>query len=279
MEKTFAEIFGPNYPTPKFSFGQRVFAATTVTTQKSYPCPDCFGSKKWTLVSPAGQHHTTTCPRCSGGSMFPSHLKVVPLKYTSHEPKIIPLTIGSISFRVYDKPVSVEYMCLETGIGSGTVYRDDTLFETAEEAEISAFILASERNSKSDQTPEHLEIQEFQYLTIQESWLDLAWHLQYDSWARARAFQELIEEFLADESGLREKYDAFVENYEWRVKYERDHGNQSYFAKILPLAEKFFVDGDTQPAEKIKELLIELRSKMPPKPETKVDVPTDDIEF
>jgi hypothetical protein len=39
----------------KYEIGQRVFAARVSYTSTLVPCPDCLGSKEWTVTTPSGE--------------------------------------------------------------------------------------------------------------------------------------------------------------------------------------------------------------------------------
>lgn len=119
----------------KFAVGDVVFHATIITEKRSHPCPDCKGSRKWKAISPAGGEFEVACPRCSHVYMSnrdPS------LDYSWWVPSVRTLTVGLIkaSSQPYngDYDSGNSYMCYETGIGSGSVYREGELFLTEEEA-------------------------------------------------------------------------------------------------------------------------------------------------
>lgn len=132
----------------KYSVGDTVWLAATTTTQKQHNCPDCLGSRKWEAKSPAGDDFTFSCPRCTANYSAHDELS---LTYTAHAPRVERLTIGSVRVNTADtergdEPVS--YMCRETGVGSGTVYRQSQLFPSKDEAEKSAALLAKTRDKE-----------------------------------------------------------------------------------------------------------------------------------
>lgn len=132
--------------TTKYSVGDTVFRAGTVSERKQHPCPDCLGSRKWTAASPAGTEYQFPCPRCSAQYNSDRDLQ---LDYSAFVPSVERLTIGSI--QVNTAPGSYDtgnrYMCRETGIGSGSVYNEDDLFETEEAATLAAQLKANEQNT------------------------------------------------------------------------------------------------------------------------------------
>jgi hypothetical protein len=119
--------------TTKYDIGQKVYYASTCVEQKQHPCPDCHGTKRWKALSPAGTEYEFDCPRCSTGYRAEDELS---LDYAILAPTVSKLTIGSV--RVDTKPFGrddqVSYMCVETGVGSGSIYNESKLFLTEEEA-------------------------------------------------------------------------------------------------------------------------------------------------
>lgn len=133
----------------KYSVGDVVYFASTVSTKKRHNCPDCLGTRKWSAKSPAGGEFEFACPRCSASYQSDRDLS---LDYTAYEPTASRVTIGSI--QVNTAPGSYDhgnrYMCVETGIGSGSIYDEDRLFETEDEALAAAQALADEQNAKTE---------------------------------------------------------------------------------------------------------------------------------
>jgi hypothetical protein len=118
----------------KYGVGDVVWRAGITTESRAHQCPDCLGEKKWSCRSPAGGEFEIPCPRC--GDVYQSD-RALSLKYAWWVPTTERLTIGSIQAGV-GNPDSYDYgnryMCLETGVGSGTVYGEADLFPTKEEA-------------------------------------------------------------------------------------------------------------------------------------------------
>lgn len=131
--------------TTKYSVGDVVYHAWTTTERRQHPCPDCKGSRHWTAHSPAGAEYTFACPRCAAS--FRS-FNGAGLDYTSHTPAVSKLTIGSVRFSSSDG--GAEYMCHETGVGSGTIYKEANLFENEEEAQRAAETRATLNNRECE---------------------------------------------------------------------------------------------------------------------------------
>jgi len=131
--------------TTKFSIGDTVYYATTFVATKQHPCPDCLGSRQWKATSPAGDEFEFSCPRCTWSYQSNNDLN---LKYAAHEASVVKLTIGQV--RAYDggDREETEYMCVETGVGSGSIYYESKLFETEQAARAAGEALAAINNSK-----------------------------------------------------------------------------------------------------------------------------------
>lgn len=149
--------------TTKYSVGDKVFLATTTTTRKQRPCPDCLGSRKWKAVAASGREYEFACPRCS--SSYRSY-NDISLDYTEFAPHVRPLTIGSVRVDTASGDRPVEYMCVETGIGSGNLYRESEMFSDEASALIAAKLKAAEQNAETpwvvEQWNRALEISDYQ---------------------------------------------------------------------------------------------------------------------
>lgn len=149
----------------KFSIGDVVFSATTTSTAKQHPCPDCRGARKWKAISPAGGEYEFGCPRCAG--RFHGEHKLN-LNYHSFDPAVHVRTIGSVRLNTAarDGDDPVEYMCHETGVGSGTSYQQRNLFATREEADQVAALKAAAQNKTTpwvvEQYAESLDLCDYQ---------------------------------------------------------------------------------------------------------------------
>lgn len=137
--------------TPKYEIGQRVFWATYIAEERTHPCPDCLDTRKWSATSPAGNDYTFSCPRCSKVYQSSQGLN---LRYETMVPRTESRIIGSYRVDSNDVENPVHYMCRETGVGSGSVYREKDLFETEEEAVAAADALAAMRNLERMNDPE-----------------------------------------------------------------------------------------------------------------------------
>lgn len=128
----------------KFSIGDIVYNATTTTERKRHPCPDCLDSRMWLATSPAGREYQFECPRCGAG--YQAH-RELSIEYTVFKAAIERRTIGQVRAQS-GRDSQNEYMCLETGVGSGTLYREETIFATEAEAMAAAEISAALSNER-----------------------------------------------------------------------------------------------------------------------------------
>lgn len=128
----------------KYSIGDVVYWATTITEKRTRPCPDCAGTKKWKALSPAGGEYEFACPRCSANYFSQRDLS---LDYHEYTPHAVPMRIGSVRVDTADSDYGTSYMCLETGVGSGSIYREADLFQTKEEALTAAAAKAAGQNA------------------------------------------------------------------------------------------------------------------------------------
>ena len=156
--------------TPKFDINDKVFGIHTEVVIKQHPCPDCLGKKEWTVTSPAGSEYKFDCPRCCASYLSNRDAS---LKYPVHTPKVRHLTIGSVRTDSNDKERPVSYMCVETGVGSGTVHYEGTLFSNREDADAAAQLLADKLTSENTQCIERyadsLSVSDYQLKSLGQS--------------------------------------------------------------------------------------------------------------
>lgn len=115
----------------KFNIGQHVCSVSTRREQNYVPCKYCEGLGKIGLKG-----DIFTCPKCYGrkGDIVYTGKEEF---YISHEDA----TIGQVEVAVFNQfPESkvtssrIVYMLYETGVGSGTLWPENDLFSTKEEA-------------------------------------------------------------------------------------------------------------------------------------------------
>jgi len=107
----------------KYGKNEKVYTPTEDKVEVTMKCPDCLGTKVWMVIFPSGQVEDIDCQTCARGYEGPK---------------------GELTFTKWKDEVSFRYMCKETGVGSGHIYREDELFTNQEDA----MKLARERSAK-----------------------------------------------------------------------------------------------------------------------------------
>jgi len=114
----------------KFSCGDKVFRYERRNKDKRENCPKCGGKGKLICCDESEQW----CYYCHSSG------HIVLKRWYEYFVCDNLLTIGQIRFQYTDccgeKNTKEEYMCIETGVGSGTIYSVDRLFTTKEEAQL-----------------------------------------------------------------------------------------------------------------------------------------------
>ncbi len=114
----------------KFDLGQAVWLVKKLQHTTYIPCPGCAGHGDILLVD----RTTGRCPKCYGRK---TRIDVAHAAWHVTGP----MTIGNVRvslFGVQSTEDERRYMCHETGVGSGTLWREPDLFATREEAEAEA---------------------------------------------------------------------------------------------------------------------------------------------
>lgn len=116
---------------PKFEIGQKVYAVcnTSDTRQKHVECDVCNSTG---YVKVEGKEGNFTCPVCHGRTETEHYGYKYVIAYKK-------ATIGRIQITEYAKKYRscksvITYMLQETGVGSGTLWNEERLFATEEEA-------------------------------------------------------------------------------------------------------------------------------------------------
>ena len=137
-------------PTPKYAIGDTVFRARCDERKTTLPCPDCLGTGKWKATSPGGTEVDMDCPRCKRDNYEAS----LSLQAWTFHPRTECLTIGRVSTEANrDGSTHVQYMCVETGVGSGSVYREELLHATEPEAREAAEAECAAKQAEYDARP------------------------------------------------------------------------------------------------------------------------------
>ena len=121
----------------KYNIGDVVYSAGIRGGERRTTCPDCLGQRAWACHTPAGEDFSVPCGTCYSAWDSTGYL-------TSYctDPMVQPLTIGSVQYDSYHK--EIRYMCEETGIGSGTLWDEERLFTSRDEAMAAAVVMAGD---------------------------------------------------------------------------------------------------------------------------------------
>ena len=107
----------------KFDLGDKVWKIGYLMTKVNDKCPTCEGKKRIFIKDSDFQ-----CPDCCGRGY---HVRYEPQSWKIQEL----LTVGQIRITKDKKEDKREYMCNETGVGSGSIHYEKDLFHTYEEAQ------------------------------------------------------------------------------------------------------------------------------------------------
>lgn len=110
-----------------FNLGDKAWHLYSDRVEAFDPCPCCKEGKV-----PLANGSSLQCPRCAGKGAIA--LRGV-LRWNVERN---PLTIGQIRFEVESEESKEEYMCRETGVGSGSIHRVSDLYQTRELAQAEA---------------------------------------------------------------------------------------------------------------------------------------------
>jgi hypothetical protein len=186
---------GDMLPTPRYKIGDTVWRSYTEHTTEMLPCPDCLGTQTWKVITPAGTEMTAQCQRCENSTYLRSNAKedIPSLSVRKWMPRVRSLTIGSILIDTSKDSDPVEYMCRETGIGSGSVYYESTLYSTREEALACAEAQAAAQTEDVRREPSQLTARKLAKLTVTLAAHAADWDTVYNAWAVARWHADTLE--------------------------------------------------------------------------------------
>lgn len=118
---------------PLYEIGDRVYAAQSNYAKERTKCPYCDGTGYWTLKT-ALEEIQVACGVCGG----PWDEVRGYLTNSKWKGEVINLTIGQIRVEEGNEKCKIQYMCEETGIGSGSLWYENKLFRDYNEARMAA---------------------------------------------------------------------------------------------------------------------------------------------
>ena len=120
----------------KFDIGDTAYLGRADWREHRVECPSCKGSGWWTVVAHSGDlgHWQVTCQVCKDYHIWDDTARGRgTVKQSGREAVVSEMTIGSIQVNTHDDR-ETRYMCVETGIGTGTIWSEEDLFHTRDEA-------------------------------------------------------------------------------------------------------------------------------------------------
>lgn len=190
----------PQMPQPKFAIGDTVYWGSITETTGYHPCPDCLGTRRWSVSTPAGSIFECACERCSArwtGGDFPS------LAYRQRVPYVQQLTIGSVRIDTAERDgKTVSYMCNETGVGSGSIYYENLLHVTEADALAVATMEATKINDEVAQIPTRVEQARVSGLKLEGALFDKTWNAVWDAWYAYRSLVEFLQDAIKNGDDL-----------------------------------------------------------------------------
>lgn len=208
-------------PTPKFAICDVVYWPTTETVREPVPCPDCLGTRRWKVITPAGTEMEAECQRCTGFGRIADLPR--PERIVS-KPFVRRLTIGKITASThasYGDRDRVEYMCSETGIGSGSIYQESQLFATEAEAMAAATAEADKRTAEYASVPKAIGERKLENLTIKDADLEATWSARWNAWYSYNSLRNTLQEVCENENGDSASTRLDTLNYE--LEYDRNY--------------------------------------------------------
>lgn len=127
----------PGPPPPRFAIGDLAYALTLYRENVTRTCPVCDGAGD---VEVSGSEYRARCPEpaCRRGKIVTSanvlHASIRMLTIRQVRTETTARANRAIDSRVVLVDHEVGYMASETGVGSGTVWPEDRLFATREDA-------------------------------------------------------------------------------------------------------------------------------------------------
>jgi len=124
----------------KFNVGDKVFLGRAEWTTEMVECPSCKGSGYWNVVGHGGEFGTwqVSCQVCKDYQNWSDTARGRgQVKRSGRSAVVTLLTVGSIQLDT-NREEETRYMCVETGVGTGTCWSEKDLFHTREEAQAHA---------------------------------------------------------------------------------------------------------------------------------------------
>lgn len=219
---------------PKFKIGDTVYYPRVSSETAKLPCPDCLDTRRWKVITPGGTELEADCQRCSGYLSQQFH-DVPSLSYVRYKGYVDTVTIGSVTVSSASRHGSaerqIEYMCNETGVGSGSIYYEERLHATEFEARADADLQASLRNTEERIKPERIEQRRIGALTIVAATETVERESLWAAWYSYRNLRETIESYLKNAKG--EMTESFLADIQSELDFEKTYRDRPVFDRLL----------------------------------------------
>ena len=185
-------------PTPKYRIGQRVYRADMAREVRHWPCPDCLGTKKWKLTTPAGGEAEVSCRRCGNVRISTGgHRDLPSVDYEFYVGIAVPFVVERVEAQSsphFTGDDVVKYWSGHGGMSERDLYDDEKI------ALVVARLRAAARNEEAAREPRAMEARELAGLDFHLAAGRVEWSNYYDSWRLARHYREAIESLLEDKT-------------------------------------------------------------------------------
>ena len=112
----------------RFSCGDEIWTIYSEQTYRKVDCLTCERSGEVTIGA-----EKFICPKCHGQSKHDKY--VGNLWHIGYNSRVGQVTYEHRVGTGYEDGVKIEYMIVATGVGSGTLYKEDNVFASREEAQ------------------------------------------------------------------------------------------------------------------------------------------------
>lgn len=200
-------------PTPRFAIGATVYTAGIETEQRAFPCPDCLGTRKWEITTPAGTKAEMGCMRC--GEWISTGLP--DLKYVVAAPKVHTHQISGVTVKL-GQPVeyaTAAHYVLREAQPPGSSWSELIIHETHEAALAEAEAKATIKNLEIQTSPGVMEKKHFSLSTLPDARFDQFKNDVWSAFYRYRHLREQLDGLLKDKLSLKDLNEALREAIDW----------------------------------------------------------------
>lgn len=252
-------------PQPKYQIGDVFWVPEVVTETRRLDCPDCLGTRKWAVTTPAGGVLETECIRCSWSYR---NDKLPSLDYETAVAKASRRLIHGIKLTSPDMPSNdwgepVRYSC-SSDSGTNWTIDESKTFATEADALAAAQTRADVKNVKTTETPEHVDKIRLSGLPFKDARFDEFKNGVWGAWYNYRRFKGAIVETIEDpetEGGTKEELIAALKD---KIGWE-NHPTHRDWPKLVEFtcAVEDFLDVENGGKPEMVDRMIKARDALP----------------